>query len=364
MKRVCIFSVYDKDGVVDDALLFFLDSLKPVLDRLVICVIGFLLEEEKKKLERFTKEIFFKENVGFDAAAIKFILRNYLSLDELKHYDELVIANDTDFGPFVPFSEIFETMQNKQCDFWGVNLYNCKLMPHIQSDFRVFKRNMFPYFYNYMMSEISEHETDRFTVASNFEIIFYRKARLAGFKSDAYNTCNYDVYKSTYFALIEDKYPFLKARALSLYDDDADQYNSALEYVKIHYNYDLRLIVEKVRRKYNVHIRPMVAKQILCADEEEFINFVDKNKSFYIYGAGNFARRMYLYYEEYMSKLKGFVVSNPEQTGTLFGLPIVPFSNVFDLETPMFVALSLKNTEEVSLKLKDFKNILFLNIER
>ena len=57
MKRVCIFPIFDKDGIFDESVLFFIRSLKEVVERLIIVVIGFITNDSLLFLKKYTNEI-------------------------------------------------------------------------------------------------------------------------------------------------------------------------------------------------------------------------------------------------------------------------------------------------------------------
>lgn len=133
-------SVYDRDGIIDDYLIFFLMSLKIVSDRLVVAVNGLLTEEGEQKLRGVADEIYRRPNMGFDFGAYKDVLENYLKPRELEQYQELILCNDTCYGPFIPFEDIFAQMRERTLEFWSMNYIEDSLLPHFQSYFMVFRR--------------------------------------------------------------------------------------------------------------------------------------------------------------------------------------------------------------------------------
>lgn len=363
MKRLCIFPIFDKDGIVDEALLFYLDSLSEVIDRLIIPVIGYLKQNEVEKLYKYTSEIYFRTTVGFDSGAIKYIFRNYLSCSDLNRYDELILANDTDFGPFISFSHIFHIMEQRTCDFWGINDVHKKLLNHIQSDFRVFKKNTFPFLYDYIMNNIDEFETEKFNVVMHYEYRFYKKLIDAGFLG-ASLVNGIDPYFSPYNSLVLG-YPFVKVRAFSFYNSAPSQYDKVMELIQLKYNsYNVEWIVSRIARKYSISIPilPRVARASNLIDEQYLINFIASSSGgFYIYGAGELAKEIFIYYNEYMKMLKSFIVSNIGNIRELFGCPIISISEVNENSVPILVALNDKNTREVLPLLKNFRNVLFVH---
>ena len=120
LNRIAIFSFYDSEGIVYDYVEYYLNELKKNVARLVIVINGKILENEKKRLCVFTNEIIVRKNIGYDAGAYKECIMNYIGIGNMSKYDELVLCNDTCFGPFVGFDKIFKKMQNTLCDFWGM----------------------------------------------------------------------------------------------------------------------------------------------------------------------------------------------------------------------------------------------------
>ena len=107
MKRLGIVSFYDADGIADDYLRQLLDDLTGVLDELILVVNGEVNEDGRKFFEQYTEQIVLRENAGFDAGAYQEVLVKRLGEEGIRKWDEIVLCNDTFYGPFVPFSRIF-----------------------------------------------------------------------------------------------------------------------------------------------------------------------------------------------------------------------------------------------------------------
>ena len=94
MKRVAIYFFYDKDGVVDRYVNYFLEDFKQNLDRLIVVCNGKLTPEGREEFSKYTNEIIVRENKGFDVWAYKEGIE-YIGWDNLEKYDELLMINFT-----------------------------------------------------------------------------------------------------------------------------------------------------------------------------------------------------------------------------------------------------------------------------
>lgn len=193
MKRIGIFFMYDRDGIVDDYIPVMLRDLQKNIERFVIVINGKLTNDGQKKLSEFSDEIIVRENEGYDVWAYKTGLE-YIGYDNLSDYDELVMFNHTMMGPIYPFAEMFDQMGKKEVDFWGISqFYKTDFDPfgtmpkgyipdHIQSYFITARKSLscsadFKKYWDEMpmitgyLDSISRHET-RFT--KHFEHLGYR----------------------------------------------------------------------------------------------------------------------------------------------------------------------------------------------
>ena len=69
MKRLCIFSFYDKDGFVDDYVFYLLKQIKVNTASLIIVVNGFIQDCFTGELDGIADSVIYRENKGFDAGA-------------------------------------------------------------------------------------------------------------------------------------------------------------------------------------------------------------------------------------------------------------------------------------------------------
>jgi len=122
-RRLGIFLAYDAEGILDDYIFHLLREIRPSLARLIIMVNGRLTDESLAKLRDSCDDIHLRPNQGFDVGAWREGILTHCGLDHLRHYDELVLFNDSFFGPFRPFPEIFKEMAGRNVDFWGLSVH-------------------------------------------------------------------------------------------------------------------------------------------------------------------------------------------------------------------------------------------------
>ena len=277
-KRIAIFQCYDKDGIIDDYIPYLLNDLKENLDTLVIAVNGTLLPESREKLTKLTPHVFVRGDEGFDAGAWKEAMIDYLGWDKLAGYDELVLLNDTFFGPFYPFREVFDEMDKRPVDFWGLTAHgecsvHSDLCPypywpeHIQSYFIVIRKKMHTsYEFKQYWEKQPCYQTREELINKN-EVVFTKYFEDKGFEwavfvdtsdlDENQRTINHYTY-NTYELIKNRHYPILKRFNLGLpYQDhlfhtNGSQTRKCLEYISSETVYDISLIYKNILRVYNI----------------------------------------------------------------------------------------------------------------
>ncbi|WP_394254597.1 rhamnan synthesis F family protein [Pseudoclavibacter helvolus] len=154
-KRLGIFFFFDEQGVVDDYVTTLLDGMQPHLDHVIVVVNGELNEAGRALfLARPGTDLIERPNEGFDSWAYKTAIDS-IGWEGLAEYDEFVMFNFTIVGPVADMGLMFDTMDAKDLDFWGVTVHHAApfdpfgvletptLPVHIQSHFIAVRRSMF-----------------------------------------------------------------------------------------------------------------------------------------------------------------------------------------------------------------------------
>lgn len=288
LKRICIFCFYDPDGIVDDYVTYLLDDIKPLVKRFVIvcnCNVDTL---EKNKFLKYSDEVIIRENNGFDGGAYREILLNYIKKDELLDYDELILMNDTFFGPFYAFQNIFEVMERKICDIWGITKYGKFMLegkeqaPHLQSYFLVIKKKVFLSNTFFSFWRDMKRITNFDNAIVNFEIEFSIQMSKAGYILKSYldaeefisddSSLNYNYPQSHCGELIINyRFPLIKKKCLIGGYTNNNNPILAMEYISNNTFYDANLIWQHLLRRYDLSdIRKSLSLQYIINDSVEF----------------------------------------------------------------------------------------------
>ena len=194
-KRIAMYVIYDKDGILDNFRKYYLTELRKVCDTIVGVVSGTLTPESREELEELTDDFFVRENKGLLAGSwIDGI--DHIGWDKLAEYDELLMLNDSFFGPFYPLSEMMDAAEKSDADFYGC-MKNFEEKEYTQIAGRKLKHGHFRgsicYFYIIKERLLHSSEFKRYWSAMPdikkdwdtyfyAEIEFYDYVRDAGFK--------------------------------------------------------------------------------------------------------------------------------------------------------------------------------------
>lgn len=377
MNRLGIFSFYDRDGIVDLYIEYLLEDLKKNLKYLIIVVNGKVNGIGKKILDKYADLLLIRENKGFDGGAYKDVLVNILGEDKIKSWDEVVLCNDTFYGPFIPFEMIFKEMENQDIDFWGLNYISMGFLSHIQSYFLVFRinpclsRDLIEYFENNIDSGTEIFQEILASFENGLFLYLVRKE----YKYSAYtqiNTCN--IYRNPDIFIKKYKLPILKKRSFSPSDFDENSLMGALNYISLKFDYKLSLILNNACRLYDISIDvDKIENSIYTIDEkaekqpnkcivdDEILKFINKYEEVYIYGTGFYAKKIWYLYHNYIKKFKGFIISDDQvdENRELFDYPVIHYNEVKGGRA-IILGIKYDNSKVVIPNLKTEDNILFI----
>lgn len=198
MRRLGIFSFYDNDGIVDSYIEFLLDEMLTVVDKLIVTVNGQVNEQGKGILQRYTEDLLIRENRGFDAGAYRDVIVDVLG-ERIGDWDEVVLCNDTFFGPFVPMKQIFSEMGQKNVDFWGLDYSNNGIYYNLFGYFLVFGQRIIRdgVLTSFFRDRIDPHERDKLDIVGKFEMGIFRYMEHQGYSYGTYcSTSGYSIFSS------------------------------------------------------------------------------------------------------------------------------------------------------------------------
>jgi lipopolysaccharide biosynthesis protein len=138
MNRLCIFAHFDLDNVVDQYVLKYLQELRSVAQHLVFVSTSTLSDQHIAAVRHLCDSVITRENAGYDFMSWQ---TGLASVRNLAPYDELIICNDSVYGPFYPLENVFDGMATQPYDFWGITSYGHTSF-HLQSYFIVFKKHV------------------------------------------------------------------------------------------------------------------------------------------------------------------------------------------------------------------------------
>lgn len=320
MNRIGVFVFYDERGFVDDYVCYLLNSIQEIVKRLIIITNGIVKNFGYEKLKQYSDTIFVRENYGYDAGAYKDLFTNFLSDEKWEKWDEIILFNDTFYGPVYSWKEVFKKMAKEEVDFWGLSrhpggggrLMNGRVLPqHIQSYFLVCKRSLFlsscwRRFWNALEYPKTYHEA-----VEKFEIYFSEYFTEKGYQSKALSDRkNIDIAYGRdpciccFYSLIKDgMFPIIKKKAVCL--ENLSKMKMIVDYIKKCSGYNIELIGLNMRRLFkDKRVNPLAPFNLAFLDQ-----FYNQYQRVFIYGHGNYGKGIAEYFRYKGWKLDGFVVT-------------------------------------------------------
>lgn len=273
MNRMCIYLTYDDQKVIDGYIGYMLKELKTCVDYIVVIVNETEVIRGRSILEEYADDIFYRKNIGFDAGGFKEALCYLIGWHKIMYYDELVLVNDSMFGPFKSMQSIFTEMDRKKADFWGLIKHgeqkngNMGYIPeHIQSFFYVIRKKMLhclefkeywnklPYF-NTFEEVIRQHEIKftKYFADKGFTYAALADSTVNDSRNVDNNFCQYS--RISYELIKKRNFPFLKKQQISLDvlgEATQENFRLAIDYVDIETDYDVNLIWNNIIRTLNI----------------------------------------------------------------------------------------------------------------
>ncbi len=261
MKRLLIYFFYDKDGIVDDYVPYFLEKFQPFCEEICTVVNGTITEKSRNKLEKYSNIVLERENTGFDVEAYRYGLNHYGFEKIRNNFDEVLLTNFTNYGPFFPLEEMFKNIEETDCDWWAPFKWYIKETDfrHMPSFFNVYKKNIIK------SEEFEKYWKNLPKIQTYADSVLKHEQKQTkhwqnlGFKEGTWiDDFKYKDFWNEYWPLtkadrlvIEDKYAFIKRRSFYSEMINEEQFilvQNFLRYIEEKNLYDTKLIAKNLCR--------------------------------------------------------------------------------------------------------------------
>lgn len=316
-RRLGVFVFFDEEGIADRYVDYLLINLKRVCQEIYLIVNGTIRKNDLERLEQYTTKVYRRENMGYDAGAYKDTFLKFIPYADRERYDEIVLMNDTMFGPVFSLEGLWNNLKKEDADFWGLTRHRRKVLSdgsvmnsHIQTYFLVIGKHMLksPQFTEFW-ERLPYPENSR-TAIDKFELEFTAYFEARGFRSKALMDnlnlfCEENPYIYYSYELISNNIlPFLKKKCLGFERPGYENTLEALEYIEKNFQYDSDMIWENILR---LSERGRFESVFNYYELEEFYK---KHRRIFIYGAGKYGKSMQKYFRYRKWEFERFLVSD------------------------------------------------------
>lgn len=376
-KRLTIFCFYDKQGYVDKNTEYLVRELRTVSSKLIVAINGGADSDGRSFLEKIADAVVLRENVGYDAGAYADVLVEHIGLDSLQQYDELLLCNDTFFGPFESMKSILGRVK-AEIDMAGILLTDSGVTEYLQSYFLLYKNMCFTSVFEYMAKRLYKQINDVTEAHVLFEVGLFYYLIKAGYKhQELYPADKHFPYDWPDVCIAEYSVPILKKKTFAGEYYYKERQLRVLQIIKERRLYDIKNILAYAKRIYHISYTEEELQQKQSVEDakrrklavssmprEALLKFIREHGCIYIYGAGIHGGDIYVGYQEYIAQFGGFLVSDITAMAgkrERYGQPIYEFGAVELKEhAGIVVAMSKKYSEEVKCRLKTQENVMFL----
>lgn len=141
-RRVAVFASYSGDGTLPPQVQPYLEGLRPLVERIVVVCDNDLAPDQIARLSGLADHVITGRHGEYDFGSYKRGEAWARQAGWLDEADNLILCNDSCFGPVGSFAPMFERMEARHLDFWGAT-DSQQFHPHLQSFFVVLSWHVF-----------------------------------------------------------------------------------------------------------------------------------------------------------------------------------------------------------------------------
>jgi lipopolysaccharide biosynthesis protein len=211
--NVVLLAHWDPQGIVDSYVLYYAKHLKEIGYSIILCSANNVFIDDR--ITDIFDAVIYRKTPGYDFSSWKAAFDSLPTLFDVK---QLILTNDSVFGPIGSLDNIFNAMKPIICDFWGI-IESLTLRPYLQSYFillfhNVIKSKAFRMFLNSIGSSGDREVAVSYEEILSQWLICNNLIGAARFPASIFNKNAVDpVYHAS--ELIQTKqFPFLKRRMI------------------------------------------------------------------------------------------------------------------------------------------------------
>jgi glycosyltransferase involved in cell wall biosynthesis/lipopolysaccharide biosynthesis protein len=239
-RRVAIFASYSVDGVLPPQVKPYLEGLRPLVERIVVVCDNDLAPDHRAHLSGLADHVITGRHGEYDFGSYKRGEAWARQAGWLDEADDLILCNDSCFGPVGSFAPMFERMDARHLDFWGAT-DSREFHLHLQSFFVVLNWHVFqsPTFRNFIQGVTKQPNVQQ--VIMKYQVGLTKTLAGAGYSWGAMvenrlegvhpNDPTYRNITLHPILSMEMGLPLVKAKALRSVADNAEGPSRALEWL-------------------------------------------------------------------------------------------------------------------------------------
>lgn len=356
MRRLTVYVFYEANGIVDTYVKDILNEIIEASEKVVFIINGHITAEALDEIGKAVSSIIIRENCGYDAGAYKDFFLTYMSKEELESYDEVVLMNNSFYGPIFKISDIFERMDCVEADFWGLTRHlrgnvgkRDEFPQHIQAYFLVIRKDMFGSKWFHEFWEDMKYPLTYSEAVNNFEIFFTTFFEAHDFigktlmdisevgielreEENPYLFYSYELLKNM-------QMPFIKKKCLHIENPGYINAIKSMRFIESSTDYTVDIIWNNVFRECKSNTYGSALNYY------ELELFYKTHEKIYIYGAGQYGRALESYFAYRGWTIESFVVTNRD---AICGDDVISFSELkMSMDDGIILALSTKYAEDV-----------------
>lgn len=167
-KRLFLFAGYDKDCIIDDALIYYVKTLSKYGD-VILCMDCDCPKKEIEKIKKYTIHTISKRHGEYDFGSYKRCFEYAANKKLLQNYDYLYLMNDSVFGPTINIKQTLQNIESLETDAASIIISKHKTHSFMESWFVRLNNKIFTttWFKDFMSSV--QHENYKHTVTIKYE---------------------------------------------------------------------------------------------------------------------------------------------------------------------------------------------------